>query len=113
YLSSVEFEGLTYPVSDIETISNLLKALQPKKALIPSAFQTSINKIKFSNVALNINVNEKTPLRQPISGLFKINEVEVWPGKNRVDFDGNLSFENFKTSNSAGYSGNIHITKGF
>ncbi|MDB5036654.1 MAG: hypothetical protein JWQ35_182, partial [Bacteriovoracaceae bacterium] len=111
-LSSIEVEGLAYKLESFKSIQKLLDQLRPKYDFIPRTFQTSIDRIGLKDVEVTVALPEREFYSRGLSGILKLQTVDLNLGAHETDFSGSFLLSNLTSKDSAPLNGALSIGSG-
>lgn len=112
HITSAEVEGLTYHLTTTRTIERLISSVRPKKTIIPSSFQTSIEKVRLVRVTVDLNLSERDVLKRKTAGEVFVDEVEARLSPEQVRFSGKTRFKQVKWGEWGPFDGDLKLEDG-
>jgi hypothetical protein len=111
-LSSIEVEGLSYKLESIKVVQEWLDQLRPKYSYIPPTFQTSVGRLGFRNVEVEIALPEAAFYSRGLQGLVRLESVDLQLKTSETKFDGQFTIANLTSGNMTPLDGTFSVESG-
>jgi len=90
-LSTAEVQGLRYAITDTKTLNRWADVMRPRKGLLPSRFQTSIQRIILTDVIFEVALSEQDIFKRPVRSSLIIESAQVGLSPDQTEISGLMS----------------------
>lgn len=110
-LSTAEIEGLHYEIKDTKTLNRWVDVIRPKKSLLPSRFQTSIQRVVLSNVVFEVDLGAADIFQRPVHSQIAIESAQVGLESDQIEISGLMSLKELKIDEWGPYEAQLSLDR--
>jgi hypothetical protein len=112
HLSSIEIEGLKYQLKDFKVVQKWLDQLRPKYGFIPPTFQTSVGRLGFRNVSVEVDLSEEIFYSRGLRGVVQLESVDLNLRSKMTEFSGSFTLHELVSKDWGPLDGSLSIENG-
>lgn len=111
-LSSIEVEGLSYRLTSFRVVQDWLDQLRPKYSYLPPTFQTSVGRLGFRDVQVDLALSENAFYDLGLSGQVRLDTVDLFLKSSETKFDGKFTISKLVSKDFGPLDGALSVESG-